>query len=73
MDRWIPVSERLPEDGRWVLLSFENAPLPDIGYLSREEDGRLAFTDGFTNGFADHGFIVNAWMELPKRYEGEKK
>lgn len=69
MEKWIPVSECLPEDGRWVLLSFENAPLPSIGCLSQEEDGRLAFTDGFTNGFTDHGFIVNAWMELPKPYK----
>ena len=28
--RWIPISERLPEDESYILVSFENATMPDI-------------------------------------------
>lgn len=29
-DRWIPISERLPEDESYILVSFENATMPRI-------------------------------------------
>ena len=29
--RWIPVSERLPKSGEYILLSFENFSLPVVG------------------------------------------
>lgn len=29
--RWIPITERLPKDEDYVLVSFENSTLPDIG------------------------------------------
>ncbi len=28
-DRWIPISERLPEDESYILVSFENATMPE--------------------------------------------
>lgn len=28
--RWIPIGERLPEDESYILVSFENATMPDI-------------------------------------------
>ena len=37
---WIPVTERLPENGDYVLLSFENFSLPLVGrYVGDEELG----------------------------------
>lgn len=29
--QWIPVSERLPKSGKYILLSFENFSLPVVG------------------------------------------
>ena len=30
LSRWIPISERLPEDKNYILVSFENSTMPDI-------------------------------------------
>ena len=30
LSKWIPISERLPEDESYILVSFENASMPDI-------------------------------------------
>ena len=30
LSRWIPISERLPEDESYILVSFENYTMPDI-------------------------------------------
>lgn len=75
--RWIPVTERLPENGQRVLVTYflvEKYPWVDIlrygkpmfedrecFYLSDEEWGDVPF-DG-----------VAAWMPLPKYYESEVK
>lgn len=69
---WTPVDKSLPEDDRWVLMSFENLPLPDVGYLETFEDGSRAWTNGQEKTLLSRGFIVNAWMELPKRYEKDE-
>lgn len=71
MSEWIPTSERVPEDDRYVLLSFETFDLPAIGCLETYEDGSRAWNDDFEKTFAQRGICVNAWMELPKPYRGE--
>lgn len=68
MSEWIPISERMPENDRWVLLSFSNAPLPEVGFLESYPDGSAAFTNG-SDTFISKGILVNAWMELPERCE----
>lgn len=68
-DPWIPITERLPETGDYILISFDNFSLPDIGRYEVNEDGGGAFYPGDEDvSYASVGVIVNAWMPLPKPY-----
>lgn len=69
--RWILVEDELPSDDRFVLLSFSNcAPL--IGRYEQQADGSgnwyIGDCDEADTCIANDLF-VNAWMELPERYE----
>lgn len=67
---WIPVSERLPEPGKYVLVSFENFTLPMIGiYTVDDDDGGTFRISDEDDSFLEHDLYVNAWMELPERYK----
>ena len=72
-DGWIPVEERLPEDNRYILLSFENFSLQLVGrYEENEEGGAFYIGDcdeEDTCIFND--LYVNAWMPLPKPYRSD--
>lgn len=66
---WIPITERLPETDDYILISFDNSSLPDIGRYEVDEDGGGEFYPGdedFTYKSID--LYVNAWMPLPKPY-----
>ena len=65
----IPVSERLPDPSKYVLVSFENFPLPMIGKYTVDDDGGTFRIDDEDDSFLEHNLYVNAWMELPKRYK----
>lgn len=69
--RWIPVTERLPESGKYVLMSFENFTLPLIGRYEVNDEGDGAWYLG-DNDEGDTccsvGLFVNAWMQLPEPY-----
>ena len=69
--RWIPVTERLPESGKYVLMSFENFTLPAIGRYEVKDEGDGAWYLG-DNDEGDTccsvGLFVNAWMPLPEAY-----
>lgn len=69
---WIPVSESLPDPGKYVLVSFENFPLPMIGMYTVDDDGGTFRVDDEDDSFLEHDLYVNAWMELPKRYEEDE-
>ena len=58
--KWIPVSERLPEIGQRVLVSFtiEDEKKVDITYFDKH---------GFLRG------IMDAWMPLPYPYKAESE
>lgn len=64
--RWIPVSERLPEDGTWAIftdgskISIERYKVDIIDHF---------FPQGRWFEFDD----VVAWMPLPERYEAESE
>lgn len=69
MNKWIPITERLPEPGGYILLSFENYTLEDIGRYEKDEDGSGAFYPGDEDeSYASIDLLVNAWMPLPKPY-----
>lgn len=72
--RWIPVGEMLPDSDEYILLSFDNFTLPDIGRYEVGSDGSGAFYPGYDNkSYVSYGLFVNAWMPLPERYEAEAK
>ena len=66
---WIPITERLPETDDYILISFSNFPMPDIGRYEADKDGGGAFYPGDEDiSYASVGAVVNAWMPLPKSY-----
>lgn len=37
-NNWIDINDRLPDTGKYVLVSFENFTLPDIGRYETDSD-----------------------------------
>lgn len=67
--RWIPVSERLPDADKYILVSFENFTISDIGRYETDKDGSGAFYPGDDDkSYVEYGLFVNAWMPLPEPY-----
>ena len=61
-----------PKTDDYIMLSFENCTLPSIGRCEGNEDEGFTFFDGDDETpLTQMGFIVNAWMPLPKRMEME--
>jgi len=75
---WIPVTERLPENDSYVLMSFENFSLPLVGrYVDDEELGGAWYLGDCIDEDTclANDLFVNAWMPLPKPYreDGENE
>ena len=70
---WIPIEEALPEPGEYVLVSFSNVPLPDIGRYEEDEDGGVFYPGDEEYTYSSIGAFVNAWMQLPERYKDEDR
>lgn len=67
--RWIPVSERLPDADKYILVSIENFIISDIGRYEIDKDGSGAFYPGDDGkSYVEYGLFVNAWMPLPEPY-----
>ena len=69
--RWIPVEERLPELGEYVLISFSNFSVPAIGRYDEDEEGGAWFIGDETESLVSQDMFVNAWMPLPEPYRSE--
>ena len=69
---WIPVGERLPDTDDYILLSFENYPLPDIGRYEEDENGGAFYIGDDDKSCSSYGLFVNAWQKLPERYKPEE-
>ena len=75
---WIPVTERLPENDSYVLMSFENFSLP---LVERYVDDEELVGAGYLGDCIDEDTCLandlfgNAWMPLPKPYreDGENE
>ena len=66
---WIPVDEQIPNTDKYILVSFENFTIPDIGRYETDEDGNGAFYPGDDDkSYEKYGLFVNAWMPLPEPY-----
>lgn len=67
---WIPVSERLPDPDKYILVSFFNSSIPMIGrYTVDDNDGGTFRMGDEDESFGEHDLYVNAWMPLPKCYK----
>lgn len=65
MNEWKPI-ETAPTDG-YILLSFSNYTLPEVGRYEVDDNGDGAFYCGDDEkSCASFGLFVNGWMELPK-------
>ena len=74
--KWIPVSEKLPEDGRPVLIYAWNVHHVIARYDSfRTENGykKCWVTADAWNGNTEIEHKVIAWMPLPKQYEQQER
>ena len=66
-NKWIPVSERLPEDEEEVLCFLESEEMAVL--FRRNNWGQYEWVDG---GFATGSYDVIAWMPLPAPAEPEE-
>jgi hypothetical protein len=64
-DEWQSLDEP-PKEDEYILISFSNYSLPDIG---RIEDG-VFYPGDDTKSFKEYGLIVNGWRPLPRCKEG---
>lgn len=70
--RWISVSEQMPEPETCILVSFDNATVPDIATYRVDDDGSGAFYPrDLDYTYLSAGLFVNAWMPLPETYRKE--
>lgn len=65
---WIPVSEKPPEDDKFILVSFENYSLPDIARYETDKHGGAFYPGDMEESYISYGLFVNAWQPLPKSY-----
>lgn len=63
--RWIPVTERLPDNERWVLITDKEINYPVIAVYRKWKTGEYIWTD------YQEEYNVLAWMDLPEIYEGD--
>ena len=72
LGKWIPVECRLPENDDYILVSFDNFLLPDIGRYEVDKDGGAFYPGDDEKSYISHGLFVNAWMPLPRHYKPGK-
>ena len=63
---WIPIIERLPENESYVLVSFENATMPDIARYEENDEGGAFYPGDDEKSYSSYGLFVDGWMPLPK-------
>lgn len=71
-NRWIPIEERFPEPGKYVLLHFENFDIPSVGTYENDEEGGREFYMADDASCSTFGLCVDAWLSLPEPYGEEK-
>lgn len=69
--RWIPVGERLPEDGEIVIASVDGEYVYSEARYSKEYGWEWATESSYDYWTDLNG--VDAWMPLPKAYKPESE
>lgn len=67
-DRWIPVSEKLPDDADWYLVTYIFKNRKEVATAFFSDDTKCFYKDACTS-FEN----VTAWKPLPKSYESKNK
>lgn len=70
--QWIPISERLPEEEEYILLSFANYTGLDIGRYENDGENDNFYPGDEEETYAHYGLTVNAWMPLSEPYREGK-
>ena len=66
---WIPLGKGLPACGKYILLSFENFSVPQVGRYEEDENGEGKFYIGDEEkSCMSQDLFVNAWQPLPEVY-----
>lgn len=68
--QWIPVSERLPEDNRTVLVTWQDGFYPVHAAFY---ENRMWYICDTPDDPAQYNNSVTAWMPLPEPYRAERK
>lgn len=72
LGKWIPISERLPEEEEYILLSFANYTGLDIGRYEHDGENDKFYPGDDEKSYSSYGIFVNAWMPLPEPYREEQ-
>lgn len=65
---WILADECVPSNDDYILLSFENFSLPQIGRYQRNKDGGSFYIGNDEHSCSSYGLFVDAWQPCPKGY-----
>lgn len=76
--KWIPIEERLPKikeygSSDYILISFKNYGVPDIGRYEEDEKGGAFFPGDEDLSYSSYGLVVNAWAPLPRSYRTKEE
>lgn len=72
MPKWIPCSEKFPENDNYILMSFDNYSLPLVGRYVKDGEMGGSFYVGDCDGddtCTANDLFVNAWQPLPEQYK----
>lgn len=67
---WLPYDEP-PKSNDYVLLSFANFSVPQVGRYEEDEDGGAYYIDDEDETCTQQGFVVDAWQPLPEPYQSK--
>ena len=71
MSEWIPVTERLPEGEKYVLISTAEYDCPIVAKCGSYYDEEIEWSD--VDGYGLEKDNIFAWMPLPEPYKEDEE